>query len=572
MVGLCPFHDDGKPSMYVSPAKQIFKCFACGTGGNAITFLMRREQMSFPEAVILLAERHGISLPEKEIQHEEGLADRNTLERVNRWAARFFRSRLEDEQAGASAREYISSRKISADSVRRFGLGLALTDWEVMVKAATDEGVDLNHLSQLGLVIKRDSGGFYDRFRDRLIFPVIDALGRIIAFGGRTLGDDPAKYLNSPESVLFDKSRSLYGLNFAKDAIVKTRTAVVVEGYTDTIMAHQYEVNNVVATLGTSLTSEHARVLSRYADRIILVFDSDDAGRKAADRAIEIFFEQQIEVKIATLPEGSDPGDFLPAYGREAFEEHLAGAVDALDYKWRNTLARLESADTINGRKQAVTEFLGTISAAFGRGTMDGIARGFLLNHVAQLISIPTDEVGRMVRGLDRRGGRPNAGKTQPVLRQGSGRILNGRSRAHREILEVLLNQPQFFPAVAEVMPDPTEEISEPVLLGAADIIWNFYRENPEGNLAQLLARCQSPEMAVVITDLAAAGEERENYINTLNGALENIKRLREENNRQAIKQMAVGEAQQFGPDAQAAMLRDYQSQFRPDPRRIGVR
>jgi len=272
-VGLCPFHDDHKPSFTVSPVKQIFKCFSCGAGGDAIKFMMRREQMTFPEAVENLADQVGVKLPKRRGDSAAKGGQRKALEQLARWAARTFRDAYEREDQGKTARDYVQSRDITEETAKKFGLGWAPDRWDYLTQAADADRCDTTGLIKIGLLVERDSGGCYDRFRQRLIFPVIDALGRVIAFGGRTLGDDDAKYLNSPESVLFNKSRMLYGLHLAKDRIVKSRTAVVVEGYIDCVMAHQFGLSNVVATLGTALTPEHTRILARYAERIILVFD-----------------------------------------------------------------------------------------------------------------------------------------------------------------------------------------------------------------------------------------------------------------------------------------------------------
>ncbi|MBN2064396.1 MAG: DNA primase, partial [Sedimentisphaerales bacterium] len=249
-VGLCPFHNDRRPSMYVSPSKQLFKCFSCGAGGDVIKFIMLKERMTFPESVKYLAERANIILPERtgKVASPAGEYDRNALEQVNRWAAKYYRCQYDDEQEGQIARDYIASRGISEATSRKFGLGWAGKGWDNLVNAARADNIDLKALHKLGLVIEKDSGGYYDRFRERVMFPVLDSLKRVIAFGGRTLAGDPAKYMNSPESELFDKSSNLYGLHAAKDAIVAEKAAIVVEGYTDCIMAHQRGVCNVVAT------------------------------------------------------------------------------------------------------------------------------------------------------------------------------------------------------------------------------------------------------------------------------------------------------------------------------------
>ena len=216
---------------------------------------------------------------------------------------------------------------------KKWGLGLACDSWDSLLNAASKAKIPTRLLEQAGLIVPKEGGTFYDKFRNRLMFPIWDVTDRVIAFGGRTLGNDPAKYMNSPATALFDKSNSLYGLNFARHSIVSSGMAVVVEGYTDCMMPHQFGCENVVATLGTSLTAGHARLLRRYANKIVLIFDSDVAGTEAANRALEIFLAERIDIRIASVPQGKDPCDFVLAAGKEGFEEVISNAVDVMEYK-----------------------------------------------------------------------------------------------------------------------------------------------------------------------------------------------------------------------------------------------
>ncbi|MFQ6048448.1 MAG: DNA primase, partial [Phycisphaerae bacterium] len=286
--GLCPFHNEKTPSFYVSASKQIFKCFGCGAGGDVFTFLQLREGISFAEARAWLAQRAGIRL-EPTSQDRPAGPDQNALARVNDWAARFFRRQLLEPGIGAVARQYLAGRKISQQTAEAFGLGYAPDRWDGLLTAAQARGISTGLLAAAGLIRPRSGGeGFYDTFRHRLIFPIRDLPDRVIGFGGRTLGDDSAKYINSPETVLFEKGRNLYGLDLAKQPITRAGQAVIVEGYTDCLMAHQHGLAQTVATLGTALTEAHVQVLRRFADRAVVVFDPDEAGQRAADRALEV--------------------------------------------------------------------------------------------------------------------------------------------------------------------------------------------------------------------------------------------------------------------------------------------
>jgi DNA primase len=413
----------------------------------------------------------------------------------------------------------------------------------------------------LGLVIERDTGGYYDRFRERLIFPVIDALGRIVAFGGRTLGDDPAKYMNSPESALFNKSRALYGINAAKDGISRERTAVVVEGYTDCVMAHQMGLTNVVATLGTSLTAEHARVLSRYADRMVLVFDSDEAGQKAAERAIEIFFSQQIEVRLASLPKGMDPCEYLLAHGLNDFSEKIVDqATEALEYKWQATRNRLEEEDTVNGRKRAVDEFLRVVAHSLAQSGTDAMSRGFALNQVTKLVEMPIEQVhARVARFQSQLRRTPTEGEGEGVKTTAVSADIY--VNAQREILEVLLNRPDLFAAVCDVISEP-EEFKDELHRAIAQRLWDYYGRGGQGPISEILGMCESTQLCNIITDLARWGEERENYENTLTGALVLLQRRKADERRQAIRQTVTKAANKYDADTEAAVLKDIQSRL----------
>jgi DNA primase len=254
---------------------------------------------------------------------------------------------------------------------KKWGLGFASDSWQELVNTAKSSNANLKVLEQAGLAIKREGGELYDKFRNRLMFPIWDVTGRVIAFGGRTLGNDPAKYMNSPATAVFDKSNNLYGLNFARHSISSSGTAVVVEGYTDCMMSHQFGCENVVATLGTSLTSGHAKLLRRYAKKIVLVFDSDVAGLAAANRALEIFLAEGIDIRFASVPEGKDPCDFLLIKGKEAFESVINNAVDVMEYKWRRLAENLKGADTLSAQTAAAEEFLKTAAMGLSTGKIN---------------------------------------------------------------------------------------------------------------------------------------------------------------------------------------------------------
>lgn len=349
LVCLCPFHNDKNPSMYVVPAKQIFHCFVCGAGGNAIDFVMKFHGMGFREALEFLATRAGVELVFRSRGGEQSesntsASSREQLIDANAFALRFFRGLLAHPEHGAAARAVIEKRGIAPEMVESFGLGAAPDRWDGLVKMAESKGLSLQPLIDAGLIKMRTSGdGAFDMLRHRLVFPIFDQIGRAVAFGGRKIRDeDEPKYLNSPESKVFDKSATLFGLKQALRGIQETRCAVVTEGYTDVIACHQHGFTNVVATLGTAMTPKHAAILRRLCDKLILLFDGDEAGQRAADRALEVFFTEPIDVKIAVMAGGKDPDELLKKEGGHgAFREVLDGATHFLDFRFSRFRDRL---------------------------------------------------------------------------------------------------------------------------------------------------------------------------------------------------------------------------------------
>ena len=324
-IGLCPFHTEKSPSFNVNPGIGIFKCFGCGEGGDVFAFVGRMEQVPFPEAVRLLAERYGVVIPETDEEASVSSEQESIIEAL-RFAARFFHEHLVNDPAGESARSYLKQRGISPATARKFGLGYAPDRWDALLGAAEAAHVSVEVLEKAGLVLSRkDGSGWYDRYRHRLIFPILSHVSKVLGFGGRILVDDKdqPKYVNSPETLVYHKSRVLYGLSHARKAIRGREEAVLVEGYTDVLSLHQAGVEHVVASSGTALTSEQVKLLSRYARRVLLLYDADDAGVKAAARGIELCLEGGLVPYVVALPDGEDPDSFVRNHGAAAFEDYL---------------------------------------------------------------------------------------------------------------------------------------------------------------------------------------------------------------------------------------------------------
>jgi len=402
-LGLCPFHDDKKPSMHVSPIKQIYKCFSCGAGGDVFSFVMMYHKMTFPEALAHLAQRAGVTLKTgTEAGSGTGSSTKQQIADANETAQRFFCQALADPNCGREAQEYLQKRGVSREMIDAFHIGYAPDQWDALVGHMRQQRVAAQGFDLAGLTVaKKDGQGVYDRFRHRLMFPIMDGLGRVIAFGARQLrSEDQPKYLNSPETPLFSKSMTLYGLHLAKKPIIDSHVAVVVEGYTDVIACHQAGVRNVVATLGTAFTRGHASALGRLCDRVVLVFDADQAGQKAADRAVDVFFGGSIDVQVAVLPDGIDPAEFLEQpEGRQRFEELVKQAVDALQYKLSRMSKEIKATDTLTGRERVGQRYLREL-VELGGLRQGELRSAMVVDRVAQLLGVNQRVIESQLRKL----------------------------------------------------------------------------------------------------------------------------------------------------------------------------
>ena len=332
-LGLCPFHKEKTPSFTVSPEKQIFYCFGCGEGGNAVAFTMKINGMSFPEAIRHLANKAGVTLPERSLTPEDRkkIGIREELVEVNRLAATAFAKNL-FSAAGKKARDYLQERGLCEETIRAFRLGYTFDGWRHLRDYLQKERISLQTAERAGLLVAKEDGSFYDRFRGRLMFPIDDANGRAIAFGGRLIGVGEPKYLNSPESPVYTKGRNLYGLSVTRESIRLKGYAIVVEGYFDLISLWNAGITHVVATLGTALTREHVELIRRYTTKVAVVFDPDEAGRKALGRSLDLFLSGNVQMKAVVLPDGYDPDDYVRTFGPERFEEAVEKAGPAVEY------------------------------------------------------------------------------------------------------------------------------------------------------------------------------------------------------------------------------------------------
>ena len=334
-MACCPFHQEKTPSFSVNPSKDIFYCFGCQKGGSVFNFVMEMERVSFPEAIKIVAEKVNMPLPEmqEDKRYEARRKEADEVVELNLWALEWWEGQLAEGGAEAkAARDYIEGRGITDETRKTFRLGYAPDSWDGLGAYLKRKGASAGQIERSGLVVKKDAGGFYDRFRGRVIFPVLDAQGRAVAFGGRVLGTGEPKYLNSPETAAYTKGRHLYGLHQTRDEIRRKKFAILVEGYLDLIVPYQFGVRNAVASLGTALTPEQAKLLGRFARRVVVNYDGDRAGVAAAKRAIETLLAEDFDIKVLVLPEGTDPDEFIKASGVEAYNERRGAALPHIQF------------------------------------------------------------------------------------------------------------------------------------------------------------------------------------------------------------------------------------------------
>lgn len=501
LVGLCPWHDDSKPSFNINPERQTFRCWVCDIGGDVYSFLMRMEKIEFREALEQLAERAGIDLPRG--RGAVPVDERKSLHKVLTWACDRFADHLRRAPDAEPARAYLRDRGLSLETIERFQLGYATASWDWLLRQAPAAGFSADLLARAGLAVERqERGGHYDRFRDRVMFPIRDPQGRCVAFGGRVLpgSTEGAKYINSPETPVFSKSSLLYGLDSSRDAMARTGRAVVVEGYTDCLAARQIGCDDVVAVLGTALGERHAKLLRRYADRLVLVLDGDEAGRRRADEVLDVLLAEPIDIRIARMPDGVDPCEFALEQGREAFEALVESAVDALDYRLEEAAAKVAGRGD-DAALAAVESVLVALSRVSDRSTLAPSQRRLREDQV----------LGRLARrfGLSREAllGRLSALRKDFSARMPTTAETDGEPRVERflpvtptrlpawdrEVLEVLVGVPEAMGLVIREIPvDDLEHRGSRTVLETAR---RMHAEGREVSLGALLLELTDPAL-----------------------------------------------------------------------------
>jgi len=359
----CPFHPEKTPSFIVSSDKQIFHCFGCGVGGNALTFVMQYEKVPFREALEIVAQKSGIPLPEPDKTDFQKTRDdlKQNLFDIYEKASKFYHANLLNSPETREARDYLQKRGISKETAVRFRCGFAKNEWDALINHLKTKNISFSLIEKSGLVVAKENGGYYDRFRNRILFPIADVKDRTIGFGARVLDDSLPKYINSPETAVYSKGKNLFGLNLSKDFIRSTNQVIVVEGYLDMIVPFEAGIKNIVASLGTALTIEQIRLIKRYTHHVVMLYDADLAGELATMRALELLINEDMDVKIAELPKGQDPDSFVRQEGVSAFLKMIEESKPIFDYKLQRCLYKYD-ASTTTGKDRIIREILPTIN------------------------------------------------------------------------------------------------------------------------------------------------------------------------------------------------------------------
>ena len=515
LFGLCPFHSEKTPSFSVSPDKQIYHCFGCGKGGGVINFIMEVENLSFPEAVEFLAKRVGMPMPEETNDRES--RKRARMLALNKEAARFFYSQL-STPAGAAACDYMRQRQLSPATARRFGLGFAPDSWNSLTDAMKEKGFTEYELADAGLVRRSKNGGVYDTFRNRLMFPVIDVRGNVIGFSGRILGEGEPKYMNSPETLVFNKSRNLFALNLAKKS--KCGYIILSEGNIDVASLHQAGFDSAVASLGTSLTPEQARLISRYTDQVIIAYDNDGAGIKAAQRAIGILEKLDLKVKVLRLEGAKDPDEFIKRKGPEAFRKLLEGSENQIDYRLRQVTAKYDlgvdeqKVDFLKEATELVARLPGTVERqvyAMRVAAMAAVPENVVAAEVERrrkrLLSSARKAEDRQQTRLDRAA--PSGGKALRYADPAS-------AAAEEGVIRLLYLEPGL---IREPGLPPPEDFSSPELGHIYAAMLEKLRRGETANTATLSEALSGEEMSLLVSLLqkpellSRSGQSLRDYI-----------------------------------------------------------
>lgn len=506
----CPFHKEKTPSFMVSPSKQIFHCFGCGAGGNVFGFVMKMENIDFPEAVRTLAEKSGVELPHFTRTQFETSGYALQIYKVNELAASFYAAMLSKTEPGRRAASYLKERGISDETISKARLGFAPDDWDGLINfakgkvlfeekgkvlsEAQGQGVEIGLLERAGLVLPREGGGYYDRFRNKIIFPIFDIKNRVVAFGARVLDSSLPKYMNSPETEVYIKSRHLYGFNFSLQAVKEKDFCIIVEGYLDFLVPYQNGIKNIAASLGTSLTDSQARLIKRYTKNVVMLYDGDSAGETASLRGLDIFLQEGMQVKVATLPKGFDPDSFVRSRGAAEFDSLISKAADLFDYKL-GVLASRYDARKSSDKAKICAEMLPTIAKV-----TDAVLKSEYVKRLGERLQV---NEGALLSELKKV--KPDR-EYEPSEELSSSTERSPAAMAEKIIIGLMLDDPETIPQVKENL--KSEDFADEGTRKIAEEIFESYGDGRSFKPAQLINKLAESKLDALIAEATSLTDD----------------------------------------------------------------
>lgn len=503
----CPFHNEKTPSFIVSPDKQIYHCFGCNAGGNVFSFLMKYENIQFPEAIEVLAEKAGVVLPRNISRSAESLYA-SQLYSANESACQFFESCLFNNK---NARDYLISRGLSEETIKKFKIGYAPDSWDGLLSALKKKGIDGVMAEKAGLVISNDKGGYYDRFRGRITFPIIDMKSHILGFGARVMDGSLPKYINSPETPIYSKGRNLYGLNFSKDHIKSKGYALVVEGYLDFIVPFQAGIQNIIATLGTALTVDQIKLVKRFGKTVVMVYDPDEAGEAASLRNLDLFISEDVGVYIAELPVGYDPDSFIKKFGADDFIKLIKSSKNLFDYKLKKLEGRFD-IKTSNGKARIAGEMLPTLARI-----NNAVLRSELLKKLAVSLDVDEDSL-KVEMGKVKTDYSDKTFSIKPI------EVKRDFKVAEMILLALLLEGGSYIDKIMESL--SSEDFRDSSIRDVFEVVRAMHKENIQIRPASLISRAGgNSETAVLISEAVNILESLDDKDRALNDCVARIKK-----------------------------------------------
>ncbi len=528
---LCPFHEEKTPSFSVSPEKQIFYCFGCQTGGNVISFLQKHEGKTFMEAIEWLAERANISLPTRDAKSSARQKLINDLSELNKFAVKYYYELLRTGQHSQQAREYLKNRGVLSQTNQLFQLGYAKSQRRDLVKAATHQGWTVQQMVDAGL-IKNEEQGPQDRFWNRILFPIYNARGVPVGFGGRALSDEhQPKYLNSPTTVLYDKSRILFNLDKARQSISRKQATILVEGYMDVLMLYQHGIENVIAASGTSLSEEHARLLKRYTPEVVIVFDGDASGLQAAQRGLHRLIGEDIRVRIALMPKGDDPDSFVKQNGSDAFSELIDKAINLIEFQIQSAIQ-----DNNIRRPDVKTQVVKDISTVLVN-IKNRVERTEYVKYAVRELDIDEGLLWRELREL---GLKESPTQRPAANRKATSKKLSPREQIELQLVQSLIQTPELISDIKTLL--DYQELTNPHFAKIVQMLWDVSEDEENVDIQNILNTCEDETVKSIISNALINKASIPNHHARIKGCLKKLKSFILQDVEQRIRSNALSE------------------------------